>query len=108
MEIPKDKILQLLRERGQDDKAQQADNELPDQVDPEQHAGLLSKLGLDPGELLKLVGGGGGLGGLGDKLALGGHRAVDPTARRAVPSTRPAAARRVGRWTSSSRTASRS
>jgi hypothetical protein len=70
MEIPKDAILKLLRDRGQNDQAAQADQELPDQVDPEQHSGLLSKFGLDPGELLKLAGGGGGLGGLGDKLGL--------------------------------------
>ena len=59
MEIPKDMILDLLRERGQGD-----------QVDTEQHGGLLSKFGLDPSDLLKLVGGGGGLGGLGGKLGL--------------------------------------
>ena len=70
MEIPKDAILKLLRERGQGDQAAQAEQELPDQVDPEQHGGLLSKFGLDAGELMKLVGGGGGLGGLGDKLGL--------------------------------------
>src|SRR3954447_2089110 len=48
MEIPKDAILKLLRDRGQNDQAAQADQELPDQVDPEQHSGLLSKFGLDP------------------------------------------------------------
>jgi len=65
MEIPKDQILKLLRERGQDDKVAEADQQLPDQVDPEQHADLLSKLGIDPKELL-----GGGLGGIGDKIGL--------------------------------------
>jgi hypothetical protein len=65
MEIPKDKILELLRERGQHDQVDQADRELPDKVDPEQHAGLLSKYGIDPQDLLgKLPGG------LGDKLGL--------------------------------------
>ena len=65
MQIPKDKILELLRERGQHDQVDQADRELPDQVDPEQHADLLSKFGIDPQELLgKLPGG------LGDKLGL--------------------------------------
>jgi hypothetical protein len=63
MEIPKDKILELLRERGEDDKAQQADGELPDQVDTEQHGDLLQKYGIDVQELAgKLPGG------LGDKL----------------------------------------
>ena len=63
MEIPKDKILELLRDRGEPDKADQADRELPDQVDPEQHADLLAKFGIDTHELVgKLPGG------IGDKL----------------------------------------
>ena len=61
MEIPKDKILSMLRERGADDKVQQAEQELPDQVDPEKHSDQLQKLGLDPGDLM---------GGVGDKLGL--------------------------------------
>ena len=65
MEIPKEKVLELLRERGEDNKAQEADRELPDQVDTERDSGLLSKLGIDPQDLL------GNLpGGLGDKLGL--------------------------------------
>jgi hypothetical protein len=65
MEIPKEKILELLRERGQHDQVDQADRELPDTVDPEQDAGLLSKFGIDPQDLLgKLPGG------LGDRLGL--------------------------------------
>ena len=61
MEIPKDKILAMLRERGADDKVRQAEQELPDQVDPEQHKDQLQKLGIDPQDLL---------GGIGDKLGL--------------------------------------
>jgi hypothetical protein len=57
-EIPKDKILELLRSRGDNDKADQADNELPDQVDTERDSGLLSKFGIDPSELLGKFGGG--------------------------------------------------
>jgi hypothetical protein len=65
MEIPKDKVLELLRERGQNDQAEQADKELPDKVDPEQHGGLLQKYGIDPQDLAgKLPGG------VGDKLGL--------------------------------------
>jgi hypothetical protein len=64
MEIPKDQILSMLRDRGQGDKADQADRELPDKVDPEQHADLLSKVGIDPKDLM------GGLGGVGEKLGL--------------------------------------
>ena len=67
MQIPKDKILELLRSRGENDKAAQAEGELPDQVDTEQHAGLLEKLGIDPGDLVGALGGGGGIG---DKLGL--------------------------------------
>lgn len=69
MEIPKDKILELLRERGQHDQAAQAEGELPDKVDPERDSGMLSKFGLEPADLLKKFAGG-GLGGLGGKLGL--------------------------------------
>ena len=57
MNIDKDQVLQLLRSQGQDASARQASAELPDKVDTgnPQHAGLLSKYGID-------------LGGLGDKL----------------------------------------
>jgi hypothetical protein len=65
MEIPKDKILELIRERAGGDKADQAAGELPDQVDPQQHAGLLQKFGIDPQELLS-----GGLGDMAGKLGL--------------------------------------
>jgi hypothetical protein len=66
MQIPKDKILELLRSRGDNDKASQADGELPDQVDTEQHADLLQKFGIDPQDLISKLGGGG----IGDKLGL--------------------------------------
>jgi hypothetical protein len=65
MEIPKEKILELIRQRGDEGQAAQADQELPDQVDPEQHSGLLEKFGINPQELLS-----GGLGGIGDRLGL--------------------------------------
>ena len=64
MQIPKDKILELLRSRGQEDKAQQAEGELPDQVDTEQHADVLQRIGVDPGDLA------GSLGGISGKLGL--------------------------------------
>ena len=56
MEIPKEKIIELLRERGAEDKIQQAQQELPDQVDPEQHKDVLAKLGIDPQDLLGGIG----------------------------------------------------
>jgi hypothetical protein len=61
MEIPKEQILQMLRDRGDHDQAQQADQQLPDQVDTDQHRDLLGRIGIDPGELL---------GGLRGKLGL--------------------------------------
>jgi hypothetical protein len=61
VEIPKEQILELLREKGAEDKVQQAQQELPDQVDPEQHRDQLEKLGINPDDLL---------GGIGDKLGL--------------------------------------
>lgn len=69
MQIDKAQILELLTSQGNHDQAQQAEGELPDQVDTEQHAGLLSKFGIDPQMLLgKLGGGAGGAGGLGGLL----------------------------------------
>ncbi|MDR6555698.1 hypothetical protein J2809_000029 [Arthrobacter pascens] len=63
MQIDKNQILEFLRSKGENDKAAQAETELPDQVDTDQHAGLLSNLGINPADLLgKLPGG------LGDKL----------------------------------------
>jgi hypothetical protein len=58
MEIPKQQILDLLREQGKGDQVGQADQELPEQVDTEKHAGLLEKFGLDPGEIVSKLGGG--------------------------------------------------
>jgi hypothetical protein len=58
MEIPKQQILDLLREQGKGDQVGQADQELPERVDTDQHAGLLEKFGLDPGEIVSKLGGG--------------------------------------------------
>ena len=57
MEIPKDKVLELIREHGDQDQAGQAEQELPDQVDTDRDAGLLQKFGLDPQDLLSNLGG---------------------------------------------------
>ncbi|MGI4895326.1 MAG: hypothetical protein ACRYF3_09455 [Janthinobacterium lividum] len=71
MQIPKDQILSLLKGQGDDDKAQSAQAELPDTVDTDEHAGLLSSLGINPLDLLsKLGGGGGGIAGIAGKLGL--------------------------------------
>jgi hypothetical protein len=58
MEIPKEQILDLLRQQGDHDKAGQAEQELPDKVDTERDSGLLAKLGIEPQELLGKLGGG--------------------------------------------------
>jgi len=59
MEIPKEQILDLLRQQGKDDQAGQADQELPDKVDTDKDAGLLEKFGISPADLLGKLGGGG-------------------------------------------------
>ncbi len=61
MNINKSQILDLLRSRGEADRAEEADKELPDQVDTDQHSDLLQKYGINSGDLL---------GGFGDKLGL--------------------------------------
>ena len=66
MQIPKEQILEFLRSRGENEKAGQAEGELPDQVDTDRDAGLLQKFGIDPGDLISQLGGGG----LGKKLGL--------------------------------------
>jgi hypothetical protein len=71
MQIDKSQILDLLRSRGDEQQAQEADRELPQQVDTDQHGDLLSRFGLDPQELLSKLGGLGGGGGLGGLLGGG-------------------------------------
>jgi hypothetical protein len=61
VQLDKNMILDLLRERGQQDQADQAAQQLPDQVDTDQHAGLLQQFGVDPQELVQKFMGGGGL-----------------------------------------------
>jgi hypothetical protein len=58
MEIPKDKIIELIKQHGQADQAGQAEQELPDQVDPDRDSGLLAKFGLEPQDVLTKLGGG--------------------------------------------------
>ena len=65
MQISKDQIIDFLRQQGQHDQAEQAQQQLPDQVDTDQHADLLSRFNIDPKDLLGKLGGlGGGLGNL--------------------------------------------
>jgi hypothetical protein len=61
MQIPKETIVNLVRERLGGEKAEQADRELPETVDPDQHGDVLSRFGIEPKDLI---------GGLGGKLGL--------------------------------------
>jgi len=51
MIIDKSKILEILRRRGQNTRADWVERELPDEVDTENHAGLLATLRLSPADL---------------------------------------------------------
>jgi F0F1-type ATP synthase membrane subunit b/b' len=64
MELDKQQIVSFLQQHGQQDKVEQAEQQLPDKVDTDQHSDLLDKLGVNVQDLL------GGAGGLGDKLGL--------------------------------------
>ena len=59
VEIDKEMVLGLLRERGDHAKADEAARELPDRVDTERDSGLLQRFGVDPSDLLGKLGGGG-------------------------------------------------
>jgi hypothetical protein len=68
MNIDKDTILNMLRSNGQDADADRAQQDLPDQVDTDQDAGLLDKFGINPADLIAKFTGGGGDGGIGGAL----------------------------------------
>lgn len=61
MQIPKDKILEMIKGRGDADQAAQAESELPEQVDTDRDKSLLEKFGINPSDLM---------GGLGNKLGM--------------------------------------
>lgn len=68
MNIDRSQIIDLLRSRGENQKADQAEQELPGTVDTEKDSGLLARFGLDEQAII------GGLkdhfGGAADKLGL--------------------------------------
>ena len=70
MQIDKQQIIDMLKNQGQHDTADQAQTQLPDQVDTDQHADQLGKLGINPQDLLGKLSGLDGLGGLGGQLGL--------------------------------------
>ena len=66
MEIPKEMVVEFIRDRV---KAEQAARELPGQVDPDRDRALLSRFGVDGDDVMRVVGG--RLpGGIGDTLGL--------------------------------------
>ena len=56
MQVDRQEIVKLLRERGDHDKASQAEQQLPDKVDHEQHKDLLDQVGVKPQELVGKLG----------------------------------------------------
>ncbi len=52
MQIDKQQVIDMLKKRGDHDQAAQAEQNLPEQVDTDQHADQLSKLGVNPQDLL--------------------------------------------------------
>lgn len=63
IQVDKQQILSMLKGQGKNDEATQADSELPDQVDTEQHASFLDKLGINVADIP-------GAGGIAGKLGL--------------------------------------
>jgi hypothetical protein len=60
MQVDKSAIVRMLREDGQQDKASQAEQQLPDQVDTDKNADILRRIGIDQREMVeKLLGRGG-------------------------------------------------
>ena len=51
MQIDKQFVVDELKKQGESAKAQKALDELPAKIDHEQHAALLEKFGIDPGQL---------------------------------------------------------
>ena len=51
MQLDKQFVIDELKKQGQSQQAQKALDELPTKIDHEQHAAVLEKFGLDPGQL---------------------------------------------------------
>jgi hypothetical protein len=61
MQLDKDQVIGFIRDHGDADKAESAKQELPEKVDTDQHGDLLAKYGVNPQDLLRKLGGLGGL-----------------------------------------------
>jgi hypothetical protein len=48
--IPKDQVLRVLREQGDDCKAELVEQQLPTMIDPERHAEQLRRVGISASE----------------------------------------------------------
>ena len=61
MQIDKKQIIRLLMQQGQSGEAQQADQQLPDQVDTDkpEDQNMLQQFGINPMDLIKKFTGGG-------------------------------------------------
>jgi hypothetical protein len=57
MQLPREMIVERLRKRGDYDASERAARELPERVDTERHADLLSRFEVDPEELADDFGG---------------------------------------------------
>lgn len=57
MQIPTDQILEMLQQQGKSDQVDEAKQELPNQLDTDEHPDPLQKFGLNPQELLSKLGG---------------------------------------------------
>ena len=59
MQIDKQQIIEFLQQQGRSDQSQQADQELPQQVDTDnsEHQNLLQKYGINPQDLISQFGG---------------------------------------------------
>jgi hypothetical protein len=58
VEINKEQIVSVLRERGESEQASRAEQELPERVDTDRDQNLLERFGIDPSDLLSRVTGG--------------------------------------------------
>jgi len=61
MQIDKQQIIDMLRGGGDEQKVQQAEKDLPGQVDTDntEHRNLLERLGVNPADIVSRLGGGG-------------------------------------------------
>ena len=59
MQFDKQFVIDTLKKQGQSQQVQQAIDQLPAKIDHEEHAALLEKFGIDPGQLAQKAANGG-------------------------------------------------